>query len=202
MSKNQVYVIGDTHFGHRNIIDFEKGSRSFPTIEEHDEKIVSNWNSIVKKNDTVIHLGDVVFGTKSFSILSRLNGVKKLVLGNHDRYPTVKYMEHFTRLAGCYEYHDCILTHMPVHPQQLEKRYRLNIHSHLHSKKLDDPRYICVSCEQTDLKPVLLSQLFLPKECSGCKGKGKFEYYIPEDVEGSFVSREKICIYCKGKGVI
>ena len=33
---NTVFVISDTHFGHSKILDFEKESRPFATIEEHD----------------------------------------------------------------------------------------------------------------------------------------------------------------------
>jgi len=155
---NEVFVVGDTHFGHRKIIEFEHASRPFDTIEAHDEALVANWNSVVGKKDTVIHLGDVLFGAHSFAILPRLNGVKKLVMGNHDRYPSAKYLEHFSKLLGSAEDEDCLLTHIPIHPGQFS-RYRLNIHGHSHSKKLDDPRYVCVSAECVGLRPVLLREL-------------------------------------------
>ena len=155
---NDIYVIGDTHFGHRAIINFEKANRPFATIEEHDEALVEAWNSVVKKKDSVYHLGDVLFGEGSFQLLYRLNGLKKLVMGNHDRYPSEKYLRHFSKLLGSAEVDGCILTHIPVHPCQFP-RYRLNIHGHSQSKALDDPRYVCVSAEQTGLKPVPLRQL-------------------------------------------
>jgi calcineurin-like phosphoesterase family protein len=71
------YVIADTHFGHKAIIEFEGKLRPFKTIEEHDEALIENWNRTVTPFDTVIHLGDVLFGGKSFQCLNRLNGVKK-----------------------------------------------------------------------------------------------------------------------------
>lgn len=52
-----------------------------------------------------------------------------------------------------------ILTHVPVHPNQLEHRFQKNIHGHMHSKKLEDPRYVCVSLEHTGLAPVLLQHV-------------------------------------------
>lgn len=52
------------------------------------------------------------------------------------------------------EFDGNILTHIPVHPYQLEYRFKYNIHGHMHSKALDDPRYICVSAERVNLTPI------------------------------------------------
>lgn len=161
---NTAFVIADTHFGHRAVINFEHAFRPFNTIEEHDEALVENWNKTVKKHDTVIHLGDVLFGADSFKYLHRLNGIKKLVMGNHDRYPIRKYLNFFSTVMGCYEWHDCILTHVPVHPCQFE-RYRLNVHGHTHSgvvlSEFGEPhtQYVCASVEHTNLKPVALEEI-------------------------------------------
>lgn len=155
MSNPRIFLAADTHFGHRAIIGFEKGARPFASIEEHDAELVKRWNATVKKTDTVWHLGDVVFGAANLGILWKLNGIKKLVSGNHDMYPTVEYLKYFSRVQGAVELSGCICTHIPVHPDQF-KRYRLNIHGHLHSEKLQDRRYVCVSAEQTDLRPILL----------------------------------------------
>lgn len=158
MSSN-VYVVSDTHFGHRNIIEFESELRPFKTIEEHDEELVRRWNETVGKKDVVYHLGDVYFGQKGHVILRRLNGLKKLVLGNHDHYSLHVYQQYFSKIYGAFQYSNAILTHVPVHPNQLERRYKMNIHGHMHSKKMDDPRYQCVSIEHTDLRPVLMNEV-------------------------------------------
>lgn len=155
---NKVFVIADTHFGHTNILRYCAEHRPFASIEEHDAELVRRWNSVVKKNDTVWHLGDVCFGVAAFNSLEHLNGVKRLVLGNHDGYPIKRYLEHFTSVHGCAEIRGCILTHIPVHAAQLT-RYRKNIHGHLHDQSLGHRQYICVSVEQTDLTPVLLDKI-------------------------------------------
>lgn len=153
---NQVWVIADTHFGHAKVITF----RPWKTVEEHDRELIARWNATVKKHDTVWHLGDVLLGGQAgHSILLQLNGTKRLVMGNHDAYPVNLYLKYFTKVFGAAELHNCILTHVPVHPCQLEKRYKKNIHGHLHDKKLDDPRYRCVSVEQTDYRPILLKSI-------------------------------------------
>lgn len=50
-----------------------------------DRIIVDNWNSKVKKNDTVYIIGDCfLVNKKTDYYLSQLEGKKVLVLGNHD----------------------------------------------------------------------------------------------------------------------
>lgn len=154
------FFIGDTHFGHKNIIKFEQCHRSFSTIEEHDEELVRRWNSRVNPKDTVWHLGDFCFGKNTLEIASRLNGNKKLVMGNHDMYSSSEYLKYFTRVAGAIEYKGMILTHIPVREEQLE-RFTHNIHGHLHANKLNDPRYINVSAEQIDLTPISWEEIKL-----------------------------------------
>lgn len=155
---NRVFVTSDTHFGHSNILKFVPARAHFKDIDEHNETLVENWNRVVKPKDTVYHLGDVLFGVENFKYLERLNGLKKLVMGNHDHYPTTKYLEYFEKVAGCVKTHGCILSHIPVHSGQLD-RFVLNLHGHLHQSKLDDTRYINCCVEHHNLTPVLLESL-------------------------------------------
>lgn len=162
---NEIFVTSDSHFGHKRILDFEKQHRAFESIEEHDAELVKRWNETVRPKDTVFHLGDVLFGAHSFETLEKLNGIKKLILGNHDTYPIEKYLKYFSKVYGALEFRNCIFTHIPVHPDQLQYRYKFNIHGHLHSdvvksfQNFPDPRYICVSMEHTDLRPVRLNEV-------------------------------------------
>ncbi len=50
------------------------------------EELVKNWNEVVSPQDTIYHLGDFAMGDKGLipGIWARLNGVKHIVLGNHD----------------------------------------------------------------------------------------------------------------------
>lgn len=77
------FFTADTHFWHTSAVRFRKG---FESVEHMNEVLVENWNRRVKRNDIVYHLGDVstAGATKTIDILSRLNGNKILVLGNHD----------------------------------------------------------------------------------------------------------------------
>ena len=81
----RVFAIADTHFSHKNIIDYCK--RPFENIEQMNKFMIDTWNKRVGKNDIVLHLGDFGFGTKEQlqEICSQLNGRKVLVKGNHDQ---------------------------------------------------------------------------------------------------------------------
>ena len=81
-----MYITSDLHFYHKNIIKYCPKSRPFSCEEEMNEIIVKNWNDKIGKNDSVYILGDVSFGKPSATIqlLNRLNGRKKLIVGNHD----------------------------------------------------------------------------------------------------------------------
>ena len=172
---NHTYLIADTHFGHRKIIEFEADNRPFATIEEHDAELVDRWNSTVNKQDTVWHLGDVLFGSHCFELLGKLNGQKHLVMGNHDHYPTARYLEHFKRLHGAAELKGYILTHVPVDDGQFW-RYKGNFHGHLHSKSISDSMsHFCVSAEHHFLMPIRLMaaiELIEEAKSTGNKHRG------------------------------
>ena len=82
-----IWFVADTHLGHANIIKYD--NRPFANIKEHDDTIISNWNSVVKKGDSVYHLGDVSFGCSrkyAQELVWRLNGQIYLIRGNHDKH--------------------------------------------------------------------------------------------------------------------
>lgn len=78
-----IYITSDLHFYHKNIIKFQPNRRC-STIEEMNEKLIEEWNSLVKNEDTIYHLGDFSF-KKPKEILNRLNGKKIFIMGNHDK---------------------------------------------------------------------------------------------------------------------
>jgi len=72
----------DQHFDHERIV--ELCHRPFATVQEMNDALVYNWNSLVKPTDVVVVLGDVAIGRKGLEQVRRLNGRKILVPGNHD----------------------------------------------------------------------------------------------------------------------
>jgi len=159
---SEKFYISDTHFSHDNILKFEGEARPFSSIEEHDEELIKRWNERVGANDTVLHLGDVCFkpATSMDAILPHLNGKKSLIMGNHDTAPIDRYLKYFKILPIMTTKDSAIIfSHYPLHPSQLDFRYGVNVHGHCHSKSLDDPRYVNISCEHTNLAPLSHDEL-------------------------------------------
>lgn len=176
---SNIFLISDTHFGQENswkkfkLEDGVTPLRPFSSTEEMDETMIANWNSVVRPNDKVYHLGDVAMcnKTKLRSIFSRLNGIKVLIKGNHDEDNLSFYAELFKDIRASHLLDKLILTHIPIHAASL-LRWRGNIHGHLHSytvkapgfvnsqgmimyhDNVDDLRYECVSVERINFTPV------------------------------------------------
>ena len=80
-----LFFTSDSHYDHKNILKYCK--RPFSSVEEMNQGLIDNWNSVVCPDDTVFHLGDVTFGgnTNLINYISQLNGHIILIKGNHDR---------------------------------------------------------------------------------------------------------------------
>jgi calcineurin-like phosphoesterase family protein len=77
-----VFWTADCHFFHRNII--KHNNRPFNSIEEHDEILINNWNSLVPKHNSLVYiLGDFAWKDHN-KYIARLNGKKCICLGSHD----------------------------------------------------------------------------------------------------------------------
>ncbi len=159
----ETYFISDTHFGHSNILKFTDGCkplRPFASAEEMDEVLVKNWNAVVRPKDIVYHLGDVVINRRCLPTVGRLNGIKHLVMGNHDTFRATEYLEYFKELHAVkvFEKHRFVCTHVPLHQSSLE-RWGVNVHGHLHANSMGLTSYVCVSVEQIDYTPIALPAL-------------------------------------------
>jgi calcineurin-like phosphoesterase family protein len=103
-----------------------------------------------------------------------MNGRKILVRGNHDIFKDEDYREvGFQQIHGVRVFVDkFILSHIPLHPDCVSERFRVNVHGHLHANEVmrtrtnmvhgymtglvtePDPQYLCVCVEQTDFTPL------------------------------------------------
>ena len=126
------WVISDTHFYHSKILGYCQ--RPFETVEEMNEVLIKNWNSVINEGDIVYILGDFCFGNKEMlrEIVSQLKGRKILILGNHDRLTKGAYLdvgfETVTKNPMIVD-GDFILSH---HPLQGDLGRFYNIHGHKH----------------------------------------------------------------------
>jgi len=134
--------------------------RGFSDIESHDNHIISQWNSVVTKRDVVWILGDITMEKSSpYALLDKLNGIKKIVLGNHDKPNHSKeLLKYANAVCGMFKYKEYMMSHCPIHPDELI-RFKGNIHGHIHENSINDSRYINVSCEVVDYTPQLITDL-------------------------------------------
>ena len=175
--KMALFLISDTHFKHENIYNFtaadgQRIRREFTNATEGDEAMVERWNKTVRPQDHVYHLGDVTMmrGAARHQVeplLRRLNGHKRLVLGNHDLNMAQWYLEFFEKVMAIRVLDNWIMTHIPIHPASLG-RFKGNVHGHVHRNPVllsphhPDRRYVNVSVEAIDYTPIALESLVLP----------------------------------------
>ena len=159
----ELFFISDTHFGHANILNFKRSDgspvRNFSCVEEMDECMIQRWNSVVRPQDHVYHLGDVVMRQQVLdTVMPRLNGHKRLVRGNHDIFKTKHYMRYFDEIYGVRVLDGLIFSHIPIHPESLG-RFKGNVHGHVHGGWCGGSRYLDVSVEAVEYTPVPLYKL-------------------------------------------
>ena len=167
-----VWVTSDLHFGHDR--EFLWKPRGFNSIEEHDNTIIAIWNSIIDINDDVYILGDLMLNDNEHGLqcLSKLNGHKYFVSGNHDSdiriqlYQDIglKYLGDAKRMR--YKGYHFYLSHEPTITANLEseslKKCTLNLYGHTHQKTNfyeDRPYMYHVGLDSHGCTPVLLDDI-------------------------------------------
>ena len=132
-----IFFTADTHFGHANII--RMCERPFADILEMNESMISVWNKRVSGNDTVYIVGDMFFRcSDAESILKRLRGKKRLIVGNHDgswmnKVDQCKYFISVDRLLEISDgEHALTLCHYPLLTWKHAKKSFM-IHGHIHN---------------------------------------------------------------------
>ena len=159
------FFIADTHFGGENIRRYE--NRPFESAAEMDEKLIENWNYVVAEEDTVYVLGDFsdyMDSGKESEILSKLNGNKILVMGNHDSHRTPQEWREIG-FAECYPMpviykNFFMLSHEPLYINS--NMPYANFYGHVHanpSYKDASKQSVCVSVERIDYTPVEFEKL-------------------------------------------
>lgn len=160
-----IFVISDHHFGHANILHFKNKNgeplRVFDDVNHMDEYMIERWNEVVRPQDKVYHLGDVLVKGADWKKLGRLNGHKRLVLGNHDYSDMKLYAPYFEDIYGTRLLDKLLLSHIPVHPFSLGKAVA-NVHGHVHNNVEAGhfgKQYFNVSVEVVDYTPLAFEEL-------------------------------------------
>jgi calcineurin-like phosphoesterase family protein len=151
------YIISDTHFNHKQMVEYCGRPENF------NEIIWKNLEQL-NDNDILIHLGDICIGGNKevHERLSKFKFKKILVKGNHDHKSNTWYLEHGWDFV-CEEFKDTlygyniVFSHKPV---VWDVQYDINIHGHFHNSKQEPKNKYqeLYSPELQDYKPVELEK--------------------------------------------
>lgn len=162
---NAVYLIGDLHLDHANIIKYCARPFSFSNVGEMNLVLVNNWNNVVNASNDIYFLGDLTFGRGARPAkywLPKLNGKIHFVRGNHE-----------SDVAGSQDYmivshggRQFLLIHNPDRKRFPIKWDEWVIHGHKHDNDVKEfpfingeKKTINVSAELTNYRPVSLDYI-------------------------------------------
>lgn len=145
-----IYFTADLHLNHENIIKY--CNRPFNDLEDMNETLIENWNTIIKHCDTVYIVGDFSFNGKFNGFLY---GNKVFLKGNHDKKSDIN----IKNLVIKKNKKEIFLTHRP---QDIVFGYDLYLVGHVHEKwkhKIVNDGYknnllINVGVDVWDFKPI------------------------------------------------
>ena len=150
-----VWFTADLHLGHKNIGRFREPIPEENAVAENNAFISANWKA--KPRDTIYLLGDVLFDKESIYFLKGLPGRKILVMGNHDFESGAELQELLDaevveRVLAVYIKSfkgkgSFMMTHVPVHPQEIRGDYNMHGHVHDHAQCISDKRYVNVNLD-------------------------------------------------------
>lgn len=122
-----ILVTSDLHFGHINILTYEPSRREYlgmgpnDGVPEMNEALVELWNRQVGEEDVVYLLGDVAMGKlpENLEYVRRLNGIKFLVPGNHDRVHPLHFKNEDKAAMWAKAYKDVGLIDIGIGPHEM-----------------------------------------------------------------------------------
>lgn len=162
-----VWFTSDTHFNHRAMVEALPGEepyRPFDNVDQMNAELIEGWNSCVKPEDTIFHVGDVVFQPSiSEHLLGHLQGKKKLLaLGNHDKITAKSYLQNYFQSIELWYVNGkdtFTVAHIPLPLHTLRDNSILQVHGHNHRGREKNPQYMNVCVENWGYKPVHLDEV-------------------------------------------
>lgn len=144
--------ISDIHFGHKNVINFDK--RPFEDIDQMAQTLIALWNNRVQEDDDVWIVGDFCYrsGRAPEWYLRQLKGHKHLIVGNHDKVTlesdnAIKYLESVDTIVNCKdnlnkENVQVVLCHYPIAEWPHFHRGAYHLFGHIHNQMNDTYYYM------------------------------------------------------------
>lgn len=155
-----IWFTSDQHFGHKRII--ELAHRPFASVEDMDETMIKLWNERIAKSDLVYHLGDFAFADHT-PYLSRLNGQKRLILGNHDHSNRVKAAKGWSTIDSLLHVTvddvPLVLCHYAMKVWNRSHYGAIQLYGHSHGSLPGDSQSLDVGVDCWDFAPVALIEI-------------------------------------------
>jgi calcineurin-like phosphoesterase family protein len=157
------FYFSDPHFDHKNIINLT--NRPFKDVDEMNETLVRNWNSVVTDNDEIYMLGDFAWKRPGYWF-ERLNGIKHFIYGNHDEEDTRKlpWASQQDYLEVQDEGKHVILFHYPITDWNRRHHGSYHLFGHVHGQPqpIKGPAFD-VGAEEMGYFPRTLKEILLLK---------------------------------------
>jgi calcineurin-like phosphoesterase family protein len=165
------FFTSDTHFGDHRVLNI--GRRPFASVTAMDQELVKLWNSRVRPQDEVWHLGDFGRAKLADSVFQKLRGRKHLITGNNDseavcalRWCSVQPYAELTingRLI--------VLCHYPFRTWNAAHRGAVNLHGHSHGRLKPLRNQFDVGVDAQNFRPVLLDELVASDRATSSPGR-------------------------------
>ena len=137
-----------------------------------DEAMIEKWNSVVREDDTVFHLGDFCLGRKmgyADNYFRKLNGKVYIAQGNHDAwmkdaafFPNTKN-SYVQRIEQQYELNisgrKIILSHYPMRSWNHSHYGSYHLYGHVHGNLPDFGLSIDVGVDTNNFTPYSFEQI-------------------------------------------
>ena len=160
----KTFILTDSHFHHAKLVEWGDRPENFTQI------IIDNCKRMIAPEDTVIHLGDVIFGMDKEKylkeIMTQLPGFWILIRGNHDEKPSSMYLNcGFKMVCEQLIMDGIIFSHEPL--EVFPEGVTTCVHGHFHANEhrvadypfyTGTPHYKLLALEHTNLEPVLLEE--------------------------------------------
>ena len=139
------WFASDHHFNHKNIIKY--CNRPYSHVDEMNEALIDNHNSVVRKEDEVYLIGDFGFCKHSdarqlINFRRRLNGNITFIQGNHDQEKDL--LRTFHRVESYLEIKiddtKIVLCHYPLFVWNKHHHGAFHIHGHCHGSLMKTQR--------------------------------------------------------------
>lgn len=177
LDHQNVWFTSDCHFCHANVIKYD--NRPFNDVEEMNERLILNWNSVVGEKDVVFYLGDLSFdrsGGNTERIVNELNGKIHYILGNHDDERDIRKLNRFETISDYVNLsindldnprkkQGIMMMHYPILSWDKAHHGDWHLHGHCHQSLVtQNPEYykrkvLDMGCNGWDYRPVSYAEI-------------------------------------------